>query len=35
VPVLLLEGVEGKMFRPMAWTVLFALGTALVLLTWS
>lgn len=31
VPVLLLEGVEGKMFRPMAWTVLFALGTALVL----
>jgi cobalt-zinc-cadmium resistance protein CzcA len=35
VPVLLLEGVEGKMFRPMAWTVLFALGTALVLaFTW-
>lgn len=31
VPVLLLEDVEGKMFRPMAWTVLFALGTALVL----
>jgi len=31
VPVLLLEGVEGKMFRPMAWTVLFALGTALAL----
>ncbi len=31
VPVLLLEGVEGKMFRPMAWTVLFAIGTALVL----
>lgn len=31
VPVLLLEGVEGKMFRPMAWTVLFALGTSLVL----
>jgi cobalt-zinc-cadmium resistance protein CzcA len=35
MPVLLLEGVEGKMFRPMAWTVLFALGTALVLsFTW-
>jgi cobalt-zinc-cadmium resistance protein CzcA len=34
-PVLLLEGVEGKMFRPMAFTVLFALGTALVLgFTW-
>jgi cobalt-zinc-cadmium resistance protein CzcA len=35
VPVLLLTGVEGKMFRPMAWTVLFALGTSLVLsFTW-
>ncbi|MGZ5966242.1 MAG: efflux RND transporter permease subunit, partial [Polyangiales bacterium] len=35
LPVLLLDGVEGKMFRPMAWTVLFALGTALVLsFTW-
>lgn len=35
VPVLLLEGVEGKMFRPMALTVLFALVTALVLtFTW-
>lgn len=35
VPVLMLEGVEGKMFRPMALTVLFALGTALVLtFTW-
>jgi cobalt-zinc-cadmium resistance protein CzcA len=34
-PVLMLEGVEGKMFRPMAWTVLFALGTSLVLaFTW-
>ncbi len=34
-PVLLLEGVEGKMFRPMAWTVLFALSTSLVLtFTW-
>ncbi len=35
VPVLTLEGVEGKMFRPMALTVLFALVTALVLtFTW-
>ena len=35
MPILLLEGVEGKMFRPMALTVLFALGTALVLtFTW-
>ena len=35
VPVLLLTGVEGKMFKPMAWTVLFALGTSLVLsFTW-
>lgn len=35
VPVLLLEGTEGKMFRPMALTVLFALGTALFLtFTW-
>ena len=35
VPVLLLEGVEGKTFAPMACTVLFALGTALVLtFTW-
>ncbi|CAN5820696.1 CusA/CzcA family heavy metal efflux RND transporter [soil metagenome] len=35
VPVLTLEGVEGKMFRPMALTVLFALGTALLLtFTW-
>jgi cobalt-zinc-cadmium resistance protein CzcA len=35
VPVLLLEGVEGKMFRPMALAVLFAIGTALVLsFTW-
>jgi cobalt-zinc-cadmium resistance protein CzcA len=34
-PVLMLEGVEGRMFRPMAWTVLFALLTALVLtFTW-
>ena len=35
IPVLLLEGVEGRTFRPMAWTVLFALGTALLLtFTW-
>ncbi|MEZ4220913.1 MAG: CusA/CzcA family heavy metal efflux RND transporter [Polyangiaceae bacterium] len=35
LPVLLLEGVEGKLFRPMALTVLFAIGTALVLtFTW-
>lgn len=35
VPVLLLEGTEGRTFRPMAWTVLFALGTALILtFTW-
>src|SRR5207244_12375076 len=31
VPVLALEGVEGKMFRPMALTVLFALLGAFVL----
>ncbi len=31
VPVLTLQGVDGKMFRPMAMTVLLALGTALVL----
>ena len=31
VPILALEGVEGKMFRPMALTVLFALGAAFVL----
>lgn len=30
VPVLTLEGVEGKMFRPMAWTVIFALLASLV-----
>ncbi len=35
LPILLLEGVEGKMFRPMALTVLFALTTASVLtFTW-
>ena len=31
VPLLALEGVEGRMFRPMALTVLFALGTAFFL----
>jgi cobalt-zinc-cadmium resistance protein CzcA len=31
VPILTLQGIEGKMFRPMALTVLFALGTSLVL----
>ncbi|QDT05911.1 Cobalt-zinc-cadmium resistance protein CzcA [Rubripirellula lacrimiformis] len=31
VPVLLLEGTEGKMFRPMALTVLFALFGSLIL----
>lgn len=35
VPILMLQGVEGTMFRPMALTVLFALGTALALtFTW-
>lgn len=35
VPILLLGGAEGKMFRPMALTVLFALATALLLtFTW-
>ena len=31
LPILSLRGIEGKMFRPMAWTVVFALGTALVI----
>jgi len=31
LPILTLEGVEGKMFRPMALTVIFALCAALVL----
>jgi cobalt-zinc-cadmium resistance protein CzcA len=31
VPILLLEGTEGKLFRPMAMTVLFALGGSLIL----
>lgn len=34
LPLLLLEGVEGKMFRPMAWTVVFALlGSMMMSLT--
>jgi len=31
VPVLMLEGMEGMMFRPMAWTFIFALMGALLL----
>jgi heavy metal efflux system protein len=31
MPILLLEGTEGKLFRPMAMTVLFALGGSLIL----
>ncbi|QOJ14962.1 MAG: efflux RND transporter permease subunit [Planctomycetia bacterium] len=31
MPILLLEGVEGRLFRPMALTVIFALGASLVL----
>jgi heavy metal efflux system protein len=31
IPILALTGIEGKMFHPMAWTVMFALGGALVL----
>ncbi len=31
LPILTLGGIESKMFRPMAWTVIFALATALVL----
>jgi cobalt-zinc-cadmium resistance protein CzcA len=31
LPILSLTGVEGKMFHPMAWTVIFALGAAFVL----
>ena len=30
-PVLALQGIEGKMFRPMAWTFIFALGGALLI----
>jgi len=36
IPVLTLEGIEGKMFRPMAWTFIFAmLGALLVAITLS
>lgn len=36
VPLLTLEGIEGKMFRPMAWTFIFAmLGALLVAITLS
>ena len=31
LPILMLEGTEGKLFRPMALTVLFALGGSLIL----
>ncbi len=31
LPILTLQGTEGKLFRPMAWTLLFALGGALIL----
>ncbi len=31
LPILLLEGTEGKLFRPMALTVLFALGGSMIL----
>jgi cobalt-zinc-cadmium resistance protein CzcA len=31
LPILALRGVEGKMFRPMALTVVFALSASLVL----
>ena len=31
LPIILLEGVEGKMFRPMAYTVLMTLGWSLIL----
>ena len=31
VPILTLGGIEGKMFRPMAWTVVFALVASLLL----
>ncbi len=30
VPILALRGIEGKMFRPMAWTVVFALAASLI-----
>jgi len=31
IPILMLEGIEGKMFRPMAWTFIFALCGALLI----
>ncbi len=31
IPILALTGVEGKMFHPMAWTVILALSSALIL----
>ena len=31
IPVLTLEGIEGKMFKPMAWTFMFALLGALII----
>jgi len=31
IPILTLEGVEGKLFRPMAWTVIFALVGSLIM----
>ena len=31
LPILTLEGIEGKLFRPMALTVIFALAASLVL----
>ena len=31
LPILTLEGVEGKLFRPMAWTVIFALAGSMIL----
>jgi cobalt-zinc-cadmium resistance protein CzcA len=31
LPILSLEGVEGKMFKPMAWTVVFAIAGSLLL----
>jgi cobalt-zinc-cadmium resistance protein CzcA len=31
LPIIMLEGIEGKMFRPMAFTVLMTLGFALIL----
>lgn len=31
LPILTLEGIEGKLFRPMAWTVIFALAGSMLL----